>query len=339
MRTAYLNIGSNRGDSRALLADAIARIARALPRAFVRQSQVVQSAPWGYVSPNRYLNVGVALDFDNEADMPAPIDLLALLQGIERDMAPDSPHRNSDGTYRDRHIDIDIIDIDGVVMQTPRLTIPHPRAEARAFVMEPMQVLAPGWTPAAASGKALKKTIADMHRDTVTEFRAKPKIPVTMVLDNIRSLNNIGSIFRTSDAFCVSEVLLCGITATPPDAQIHKTALGAEDAVAWRHYDNTLQAISDLRVGGWTICCLEQVHGSIPLNSFTVKPGAKIAVIAGNEVTGVDPAVVAASDVYLEIPQAGTKHSLNVAVSSAIALWHLFVQIHTRSDNHSTLII
>lgn len=169
-----------------------------------------------------------------------------------------------------------------------------------------------------------KKTIWDLNRDSVETFRNKAKLPVTVVLDNIRSLNNIGAIFRTCDAFMVERIMLCGITACPPSPEIHKTALGAEDSVAWEYYESTLDAVARLKEEGYTVCCLEQVKGSIELQQYEVKPRHRYAIIAGHEVNGVDPQVVDVSDVYLEIPQYGTKHSLNVSVSTAIAIWHFF---------------
>ena len=172
-----------------------------------------------------------------------------------------------------------------------------------------------------------KKTIWDMGRMSVDEFRAAPKIPVAMVLDNVRSLNNIGSIFRTCDGFAVSELVLCGISSTPPSVEIHKTALGAEDSVAWRYYGDTLEALSALKAEGYTLCCLEQVHDSIALQDFPVERGRRYAIVAGHEVDGVSAAVVDACDHCIEIPQRGTKHSLNVAVSSAVALWHFFCRL------------
>lgn len=169
-----------------------------------------------------------------------------------------------------------------------------------------------------------KKTIWDLDRPTVDQYRQRKKLPVTMVLDNIRSLNNIGSVFRTADAFLIERILLCGITACPPSVEIHKTALGAEDSVEWTYYSTTLEAIDELRAKGYTICTLEQVKESVELNRFTPQPDRRYAIIAGHEVNGVDPAVVDMSDICLEIPQYGTKHSLNVAVSSGIAMWHFF---------------
>lgn len=175
-----------------------------------------------------------------------------------------------------------------------------------------------------------KKTIWDLQRPTIEEYRHREKLPVTMVLDNIRSLNNIGSIFRTADAFLIERILLCGITACPPSVEIHKTALGAEDSVEWKHYPSTLEAIADLHDQGYTVCALEQVKESISLDSFHPQKDKKYAIIAGHEVQGVDPEAVNSSDLCIEIPQCGTKHSLNVAVSSGIAMWHFFEYLKLR---------
>lgn len=172
-----------------------------------------------------------------------------------------------------------------------------------------------------------KKTIWEMGRDTVEEYRAKEKLPLVVVLDNVRSLNNIGSIFRTSDAFRVEELCLCGITAVPPSPEIHKTALGAEDSVEWRYFADTMEAVEYLKGRGFTVCALEQVNGSVPLDVFAPVSGDRYAVIAGHEVNGVDQRVVDACDVCLEIPQEGTKHSLNVAVSTALAIWHFYLRL------------
>lgn len=169
-----------------------------------------------------------------------------------------------------------------------------------------------------------KKTIWDLNRDTVEQYKAKPKNPLAVVLDNVRSLNNIGSIFRTSDAFGVAKICLCGITATPPSPEIHKTALGAEDSVEWEYFATTSEALAALRRDGYTICCLEQAMDSVSLENFEVEKGKKYAIVAGHEVNGVDQAVVDDSDVCIEIPQMGTKHSLNVSVSTGVALWHFF---------------
>lgn len=170
-----------------------------------------------------------------------------------------------------------------------------------------------------------KKTILEMGRLSVDQFKRSPKMPVTMVLDNIRSLNNIGSIFRTSDALAIERILLCGITATPPSIEIHKTALGAEDSVDWQYFATTAEAINWLRNEGYTLCCLEQVHDSVSLENFVPDFNeCRYALIAGHEVDGVDPEVVNRCDFCLEIPQRGTKHSLNVSVSCGIALWQFF---------------
>lgn len=170
----------------------------------------------------------------------------------------------------------------------------------------------------------LKKTIWDLNRPDIEHYRAQVKLPVTVVLDNIRSLNNIGSIFRTCDAFAVEHLALCGITATPPSVEIHKTALGAEDSVEWSYHADTLECISELKARGYTICVLEQVFNSIELQDFPVERGQKYAIVPGHEVNGVDQRVVDAADVCLEIPQRGTKHSLNVSVSTGIAIWNFF---------------
>lgn len=171
-----------------------------------------------------------------------------------------------------------------------------------------------------------KKTIWDMNRPSVEDFRRSEKMPLTVVVDNVRSLNNIGSIFRTSDGFAVEKVMLCGISATPPSPEIHKTALGAEDSVAWEYFANTSDAIDVLKKEGATVCCLEQVIDSVSLEQFTpdFKDGSHYAFVVGNEVDGVDPEIVDRCDICLEIPQLGTKHSLNVAVSAGITMWHFF---------------
>lgn len=172
-----------------------------------------------------------------------------------------------------------------------------------------------------------KKTIWDLNRPDLDSYRSTAKLPIVLILDNIRSLNNIGSIFRTSDAFLVDHICLCGITATPPSPEIHKTALGAEDSVAWKYYDTTLEAIEALKLEGYTIMALEQVKDSIDLTRLSIPCDARIALIAGNEVDGVSQAAVDAADVCVEIPQEGTKHSLNVAVSTALLLWEVYKQL------------
>lgn len=173
-----------------------------------------------------------------------------------------------------------------------------------------------------------KKTIFDLGRDTVEQYRARRKLHLTMVLDNIRSLNNIGAIFRTCDAFLVDRIMLCGITATPPSDEIHKTALGAELSVEWEYFPTTMEAIGKLRSEDYKVCVLEQVKGSVELQEFRPESDGRYAIVAGHEVHGVDAKVVNAADVCLEIPQFGTKHSLNVSVSAGIALWHFFSGMH-----------
>ncbi|MDE6353382.1 MAG: RNA methyltransferase [Muribaculaceae bacterium] len=172
-----------------------------------------------------------------------------------------------------------------------------------------------------------KKTIWDLNRDTVEQYKAKEKNPLAVVLDNVRSLNNIGSIFRTSDAFGIAKICLCGITATPPSPEIHKTALGAEDSVEWQYFDSTDNALASLRAEGYIICALEQAVDSVALQDFKVEQGKKYAIVAGHEVNGVDQTIVDSSDFCIEIPQVGTKHSLNVSVSTGVAMWHFFEQM------------
>ena len=172
-----------------------------------------------------------------------------------------------------------------------------------------------------------KKTIRDMGRDTIEQFKAHKKIPVTVVLDNVRSLNNIGAIFRTCDAFAVEGVALCGVSGTPPSPEIHKTALGAENSVDWRYFATTAEAVDTLRAEGHAIICLEQVKGSVSLNDFRAEKGLRYALVAGNEVDGVGQEIVDMADSCIEIPQSGTKHSLNVSVSTAVALWEFYKQL------------
>lgn len=175
-----------------------------------------------------------------------------------------------------------------------------------------------------------KKTIWDLDRPAIDTYRDTPKLPIVVVLDNVRSLNNIGAIFRTSDAFRVDHLCLCGITATPPSPEIHKTALGAEISVDWKYYPDTLQAIEELRRDGYTVAVLEQVEGSVALDELRLETDARIAIIAGNEVEGVSQPVVDAADVCVEIPQEGTKHSLNVSVSTGLILWEVFKQLRSQ---------
>ena len=152
-------------------------------------------------------------------------------------------------------------------------------------------------------------------------FVQAEKLPLVVVLDNVRSLHNVGSVFRTSDAFRVERIMLCGITATPPSAEIHKTALGAEDVVEWQYFESTVDAVAVLRGEGCKIYSIEQCQGSIALQDFETVPGERYAVVLGNEVKGVQQVVVDASDGAIEIPQFGTKHSLNVSVTAGMVIW------------------
>jgi 23S rRNA (guanosine2251-2'-O)-methyltransferase len=166
-----------------------------------------------------------------------------------------------------------------------------------------------------------KLNMEELNRLTVEEFKEKEKNPIVIVLDNVRSLNNVGSAFRTSDAFLVEKIYLCGITGTPPHKDIQKTALGSTESVAWEHIPSTTEAIQILIEEEYTICVLEQVENSTKLHEFEPKPNGKYALVFGNEVFGVEEEVIKVSDFVLEIPQLGTKHSLNISVSMGIALW------------------
>ena len=163
-----------------------------------------------------------------------------------------------------------------------------------------------------------------MNRLTVEEFKEEKKTPLIVVLDNVRSLHNVGSVFRTADAFLVEAVYLCGITSTPPHAEIHKTALGAENTVEWKHYEDTHVAVDELKSQGYTVFAIEQAEGSTKLPDLKLDRDEKYAVILGNEVKGVQQTVVDACDGCIEIPQFGTKHSLNVSVTSGIIIWEFF---------------
>jgi tRNA G18 (ribose-2'-O)-methylase SpoU len=165
---------------------------------------------------------------------------------------------------------------------------------------------------------------SELDRLKVEEFKATEKIPLVVVLDNIRSLNNIGSVFRTADAFLVEKIYLCGITATPPNREIHKTALGATESVEWAYFETTEELIRELRSQGVKVLSVEQVDSSTPLNEFYPEKGTRYALVFGNEVKGVQQKVVDLSDECLEIPQFGTKHSLNISVSCGVVLWDLF---------------
>ena len=162
----------------------------------------------------------------------------------------------------------------------------------------------------------------ELGRVSAEEYKALPESGIAVVLDNIRSAHNVGSAFRTCDSFKADKIWLCGICATPPSAEIHKSALGAEYSVDWEYTPNTLEAIKKLREEGYTIVSAEQTAASVSLEKFIPQPGKKYAIVFGNEVDGVSQEVVDASDFSLEIPQFGTKHSLNVSVSAGVILWH-----------------
>ena len=167
----------------------------------------------------------------------------------------------------------------------------------------------------------------ELGRISVSTFKKTPKTPIIVVLDNIRSLNNIGSVFRTSDAFLVEKIYLCGITAKPPHRDIHKTALGATESVDWEYKKDTRTLVNDLKNQGVKVAAIEQVENSIMLDKFVPEPNKKIAIIFGNEVKGVQQEVVSESDYCIEIPQIGTKHSLNISVSCGVVLWDLYQKI------------
>ncbi|MDR3653987.1 MAG: RNA methyltransferase [Paludibacter sp.] len=169
-----------------------------------------------------------------------------------------------------------------------------------------------------------KLKITELNRLTVAEFKDERKTPLVVVLDNIRSLHNVGSVFRTADAFLVETVYLCGITSTPPHAEIHKTALGAENTVEWKYFEDTHVALNELKAQGYIVFAIEQAVGSTMLPDLKLDNSKKYAVILGNEVKGVQQTVVDACDGCIEIPQFGTKHSLNVSVTSGIIIWEIF---------------
>ncbi len=171
----------------------------------------------------------------------------------------------------------------------------------------------------------MRKLSSDqLGRPSAESCRELPKIPVTVVLDNVRSLNNVGSFFRTCDAFAVERLVLCGITGTPPDREIHKTALGAELTVPWAYFPKTEEAVAGLREEGYTLLASEQVSGAAMLDRFRPDVTKKYALVFGNEVDGVAQGVIDLCDGAIEIPQAGAKHSLNVAVSGGVVLWPFF---------------
>ncbi|MBR1517860.1 MAG: RNA methyltransferase [Bacteroidales bacterium] len=173
-----------------------------------------------------------------------------------------------------------------------------------------------------------KLSMDELNRLSVEEYKAARKLPLVVVLDNVRSQNNIGSIFRTSDAFAIEGICLCGICSTPPHREIHKTALGAENSVEWHYFEDTSQCVSHLKAKGYKLFAVEQVHDSLMLDSqqlieAVASAHSGVAIVMGNEVEGVQEQVIDLCDASIEIPQYGTKHSLNVSCSAAIVIWHL----------------
>ena len=162
----------------------------------------------------------------------------------------------------------------------------------------------------------------EMERLSVEEFKEAEKLPLIVVLDDVRSMHNVGSVFRTGDAFRIEAVYLCGITSTPPSTEIHKTALGAEDSVSWKYFKTAIEALDSLKAEGYEVYAVEQAHGSTKLQEFTPINNKRYAIVLGNEVKGVHQEVVDASNGCLEIPQFGTKHSMNVSVTAGIVIWH-----------------
>jgi tRNA G18 (ribose-2'-O)-methylase SpoU len=169
---------------------------------------------------------------------------------------------------------------------------------------------------------------SELERKSIDDFKKSKKTPLILVLDDIRSLHNIGSVFRTADAFLIEKIILCGITATPPNKEIHKTALGATETVTWEHHENVLEVIANLKEQSIITLAIEQVESSIFLQDFKVNKNQKYALIFGNEVYGVAQEAVALCDGCIEIPQLGTKHSLNISVSAGIVVWDLFKQFN-----------
>lgn len=183
---------------------------------------------------------------------------------------------------------------------------------------------------------ARKLSMEELHRISVKEYKAAEKLPLTVVLDNVRSQNNIGSVFRTGDAFRVERICLCGICSTPPHRDIHKTALGAEDSVDWSYYEDTADCVRELKAKGYKVYAVEQVDDSISLDNLSILNSqcsilnSKLAIIFGNEVEGVQEELLPLCDGSIEIPQHGTKHSLNVSCAAAIVMWELFKELRTK---------
>lgn len=177
-----------------------------------------------------------------------------------------------------------------------------------------------------------KITNQELNRPTVDEFAAMGRIPVVVVLDNVRSAQNVGAFFRTADAFAVERIALCGITPTPPSRDIHKTALGAELTVKWSYHQNTVDCIAQLKAQGYEILAVEQVEGSVMLDNLEVAQDCRYALVFGNEVAGVEQQVVDMCDGAIEIPQAGTKHSINVSVAGGVVVWPFFAALKSKIE-------
>ena len=172
-----------------------------------------------------------------------------------------------------------------------------------------------------------KLTMPELNRLPVADFKATPKSPVVLVLDNVRSLHNVGAVFRTADAFALEKIYLCGVTGRPPHREITKTALGSTESVAWDYTPTTLEAAQALRAQGYQLVAVEQTTASVPLPQFRPAPGRPLALVLGNEVLGVDDEVLALCEAAVEIPQLGTKHSLNVGVAAGVVLWDVLSKI------------
>ena len=168
-----------------------------------------------------------------------------------------------------------------------------------------------------------KKNIFELTNCSLGEYREMEKLPIVLMADNVRSMYNVGAMLRTADAFLIAEMIMAGITGVPPHPEISKTALGAEDSVAWRHVDDAFSEALRMREVGWKVCVLEQTHNSTMLQDFRCEKGERYLLVVGNEVSGVDQRIVDIADVVLEIPQGGVKHSLNVSVSAGIAMWQM----------------
>lgn len=176
-----------------------------------------------------------------------------------------------------------------------------------------------------------KLSVTELNRPSVAEFKTQPKTPIVLLLDNVRSALNVGSAFRTADAFAIERIYLCGITAQPPNKEITKTAIGATESVEWVYHKDIIEAAKLLKAQGYQLVAIEQVEGSVALQDYIIPEAGKIALVFGNEVTGVSDAVMDIADTAIEIPQFGTKHSLNISVCVGIVIWELFSKLKFRS--------